>query len=115
MRVRLCGWMWSVRCMCRGLYRVLSFSYWQFLYTGTPFPQCAHWGLPLVEAALRGKDCGKDLGMVHSGCTAPLAPLLGELAAVRLTEGSPELKLEQKAKESVYPTPIVGDGPCAVP
>ena len=29
-----------------------------YRYSGDPFPQCAHWGLPLRGAALRGKGFG---------------------------------------------------------
>ena len=32
----------------------LSFPVCSVSYPGDPFPQCAHWGLPLKGAALRG-------------------------------------------------------------
>ena len=44
---------------------VLSFPLCSVSESGDPFPQCAHWGLPLKGAAL---------------CGAGLAPLKGELA-----------------------------------
>ena len=57
------------------------------LHTGDPFPQCAHWGLPLEGAALRGKG----LRLARLLLRALLAPLIGELAA-KPTEGLPELR-----------------------
>ena len=36
------------------LHCVLSFSVCTASDSGDPFPQCAHWGLPLRGAALRG-------------------------------------------------------------
>ena len=39
------------------LWCVLSFLPCSCLYSGDPFPQCAHWGLPLKGAA-RGKGLG---------------------------------------------------------
>ena len=50
---------------------VLSFPVCSVFESGDPFPQCAHWGLPLRGAALRG---------------ASLAPLKGELSP-QVTEG----------------------------
>ena len=35
---------------------VLSFRLCLCRYSGDPFPQCAHWGLPLKGAALHSKD-----------------------------------------------------------
>ena len=52
------------------LWCVLSFLPCSCLYSGDPFPQCAHWGLPLVGAALRGK--GLQLAQKHRA-----APPLG--------------------------------------
>ena len=58
---------------------VLSFQLCSGFESGDPFPQCAHWGLPLRGAA----PCGAG-----ESWSAPLAPLLGELASVSETEGS---------------------------
>ena len=49
----------------------LSFPVCTATYLGDPLPQCAHWGLPLKGAALRGVG---------------LAPLKGELSP-QVTEG----------------------------
>ena len=40
----------------KGLHCVLSFPVCTVSYPGDPFPQCAHWGLPLRGgSALRGE------------------------------------------------------------
>ena len=57
---------------------------------------------PLEGAALRGKD----LGLVHSLRRAPLAPLLGELAA-KPPEGSPVYGEYPLGKDKAeYKTPL---------
>ena len=69
---------------------MLSFQLCSGFKSGDPFPQCAHWGLPLKGAA----PCG-----ARESWSTPLAPLLGELASDSETEGSPWLRNCQWGKE----------------
>ncbi len=56
---------------------VLSFPVCTESESGDPFPQCAHWGLPLKGAAPCGARCAES---------PPLAPPLGELSSASETE-----------------------------
>ena len=87
---------------------VLSFQLCSVVNSGDPFPQCAHWGLPLKGAAPCGargrahrprqRPAGRgDLG--SGAWSTPLAPLLGELSSDSETEGSPGLWECQWGKE----------------
>ena len=64
----------------KGLHCVLSFSVCTASDSGDPFPQCAHWGLPLRGAALRG---------AREFSSTPLAPPSGELSSDSETERVP--------------------------
>ena len=86
----------------------LSFLFCSCRYSGGPFG--ANAPLPLVGAALRGKDFGFAWRLLRTH----LAPLLGELSRKRL-RGRQSWTIAIRQKKLCTINHIVGDGLCAVP